>query len=330
MFRRIAAAAAAVSLLAVATPAGTAPPSSWDGLTLVKSRRFDAVYLMPGADFRNYTKVMLDPTEVAFQKNWLRDYNQQASFSMRLSDADAQRMLQTVQTGFEEIFRKAYTDAGYPIACFFPGNGFYPGGPVPESAPSHAHPVAPPQTGAKDLKVVKVAAPAINCVFNTSCKVTVTDSVGDIPLPGISGKAVLQSRTYQGAAGAPAAGLTGYDYRVDLTQAVGIVNIPCVSSLTVDFGPASSLHYSGGPGLEQVFVITKGGLGSVAPVTAVQTGRAITFTFQPSVCAGSAPGKGDTSFFFGLASSKPPKAITAIVTVAGGAPLSVAARAPQP
>jgi len=115
MIRRLVAAAAALSLLAAATPAGTAPPASWDGLTLVKSKRFDAVYLMPGADFRNYTKVMLDPTEVAFQKNWLRDYNQQASFSMRLSDADAQRMLQTVQTGFEEIFRKAYTDAGYPI-----------------------------------------------------------------------------------------------------------------------------------------------------------------------------------------------------------------------
>jgi hypothetical protein len=58
---------------------------------------------------------MLDPTEVAFEKNWLRDYNSRASFSMRLSDADAQRMLQTVQTGFEDIFRKVYSDAGYPI-----------------------------------------------------------------------------------------------------------------------------------------------------------------------------------------------------------------------
>jgi hypothetical protein len=115
MIRRFVAAAAALSLLAAGTPAGSAPPASWDGLTLVKSKRFDAVYLMPGADFRNYTKIMLDPTEVAFEKNWLRDYNQRAPFNSRLSDADAQRMLQTVQTGFEEIFRKAYTDAGYPI-----------------------------------------------------------------------------------------------------------------------------------------------------------------------------------------------------------------------
>ncbi|HKT54861.1 MAG TPA: DUF3313 family protein, partial [Caulobacteraceae bacterium] len=115
MIRRFAAAAAAISLLAVGTPAGSAPPSSWDGLTLVKSKRFDAVYLMPGADFRSYSKVLLDPTEVAFEKNWLRDYNSQAPFNQRLSDADAQRMLQTVQTGFEDIFRKVYADAGYPI-----------------------------------------------------------------------------------------------------------------------------------------------------------------------------------------------------------------------
>jgi hypothetical protein len=34
--------------------------------------------------------------------------------------------------------------AGYPNDCYFPGNGFYPGGTVSETAPSHAHPVVPP------------------------------------------------------------------------------------------------------------------------------------------------------------------------------------------
>src|SRR4029079_5351404 len=104
---------------------------------------------------------------------------------------------------------------GSPRACFVPANGFYPGGPVPETAPSHAHPVTPTQTGATDLKIVKVnagIAKPFTCLFNPSCKVTVTDSVGDIQLPGITGKAVLQSRTYQGEAGTPAAGLTAYEY----------------------------------------------------------------------------------------------------------------------
>jgi uncharacterized protein DUF3313 len=118
MIRRLAAAAAAaaISLLAVGTPAGSAPPDNWDGLTKVPAKRLDAVYLLPGADFRAYTKVMLDPTEVAFQKNWLRDYNQQASFGRQMSDADAQQLLDKVRTGFEQVFEKVYTNAGYPIS----------------------------------------------------------------------------------------------------------------------------------------------------------------------------------------------------------------------
>ena len=46
--------------------------------------------------------------------------------------------------------------AGYPPECYFPANGFYPGGPVPETAPTgpHQHPVVPsgpsvPPTGAR-------------------------------------------------------------------------------------------------------------------------------------------------------------------------------------
>src|ERR1700757_4913483 len=114
--RRLAAFAAVLAITSVTgerAAQAAKPPAEWDGLVLVDSKRLDRVYLLPGADFRSYTKVMLDPTEVAFKKNWLRDYNSRASFNSRLSDADAQRMLQTVQTGFEDIFRKTYSDAGY-------------------------------------------------------------------------------------------------------------------------------------------------------------------------------------------------------------------------
>jgi hypothetical protein len=46
----------------------------------------------------------------------------------------------------------AVPPAGYPPECYFPANGFYPGGPVPETAPTgpHQHPVVPsgpPVTG---------------------------------------------------------------------------------------------------------------------------------------------------------------------------------------
>ncbi|HEX4709495.1 DUF3313 family protein [Phenylobacterium sp.] len=92
------------------------PPPTWDDLVQVKSKRADAVYLLPGADFKPYTKIMLDPTEVAFRKNWLRDYNNsRTSLGSRISDSEAQEMMKKVQTGFEEIFIKAYQDAGYQV-----------------------------------------------------------------------------------------------------------------------------------------------------------------------------------------------------------------------
>ena len=40
-----------------------------DGLVKVAPRRMDLAWLRPGADFRVYTKVIVDPTQVAFRPN---------------------------------------------------------------------------------------------------------------------------------------------------------------------------------------------------------------------------------------------------------------------
>src|SRR5437899_3713422 len=116
MPRRLLATCVALALIgATAPPAAAAtPPPAWDGLSLVKAKKVQAVYLLPGADFRGYSKVMIDPTEVAFKKDWVRDYNSRA-VSSRISDADAKKMLEAARTGFEEIFRQAYADAGYQV-----------------------------------------------------------------------------------------------------------------------------------------------------------------------------------------------------------------------
>jgi hypothetical protein len=187
----------------------------------------------------------------------------------------------------------------------------------------------PAVAAATPLSVVNVGAPAINCVFNTSCTVGVTDSAGSIPLPGISGTATLQSRTFTGGAGAPAAGFNGYEYRVNLTNAVGILNIPCIQSLRVTFGPVAPFQYNGSGPTDQVYVVTSGGLGSIGLSSADQVGNDITFTFASPVCAGGSPGTGATSFFFGLASAGAPTSVTALAfPLGGGSALSVAARAP--
>jgi hypothetical protein len=184
---------------------------------------------------------------------------------------------------------------------------------------------------AASLSFVNVTAPAINCVFNTPCTVTVTDSVDTIAVPaGLwTGTARLQSRTFVGAAGSPAAGKTAYEYRVDLTQAVSDGEVPCVTDIAIDFGPVTKLQNNKVGPLDDVFVITKGGLGTVGLYAVDQTGSVITFTFNQPVCAGPTPGSGHTSHFFGLASAHPPHAINAKVSVPGLDPIDVKARAPE-
>lgn len=157
---------------------------------------------------------------------------------------------------------------------------------------------------AAPLSVVDVAAPATNCVFNSTpipnvpppaCQVVVNDSIGVFTPPGDIGVARLQSRTYPGTAPAPAAGDMAYVYRVDLTTVKGVTAANCVTKLALKFGPVVKLQY-GPSGDADIFVVTSGGLGSVKIASADQVGSTITFTFAQPVCPRA------TSYFFGLAS----------------------------
>ena len=114
LFFGVAAATATVVLSPLAARGGEMP-KSWDGLVLVKSKKLEAVYLLPGADFATYDKVLLGPTEVAFAKDWVENYNMQADFNHRLAPSDAQRIMTAVRTGFQSIFSKAFIKAGYHV-----------------------------------------------------------------------------------------------------------------------------------------------------------------------------------------------------------------------
>src|SRR6266568_2453621 len=137
------------------------------------------------------------------------------------------------------------------------------------------------------LKIVNVSAPAINCVFNPACTVTVNDTSDNVTL-STGGTGFLQSRTYTGAPGSPAAGLFAYEYRLDLRNAVVINAISCIDALTISFGPVvGSLDYNGDLKPDQVFVVTGGGIGSIglASATWIAPGRII-FKFSSPVCEG--------------------------------------------
>ncbi len=180
------------------------------------------------------------------------------------------------------------------------------------------------------LDIVSVSAPAINCIFDLDCTITVTDTADHFTLAGTAGDAFLQSRTFPaGEPGTVAEGLYAYLYRIDLRDLAGITHIPCVTSFSIEFGPVVPLNYDGIGVADDVFVVTAGGLGTVGPVLADQVGDAITFTFDPAVCPGSFPGDGETTFFFGLTSVNPPRFVTAQVKDTQALVYNLEARAPH-
>jgi len=104
------------SALVLASPAAVhAQRANWDGLVQVKSKRLSLVYLQPGADFRGYTKVLVEPTEVAFDKNWRRDYNRTATTAGRISEQELQSAITRGVQAASDIFGQAWTRAGYAV-----------------------------------------------------------------------------------------------------------------------------------------------------------------------------------------------------------------------
>ena len=170
------------------------------------------------------------------------------------------------------------------------------------------------------LTVVNVVAPDINCVFEATCRVVVNDSIGNLSFTPLGKGARLQTRTFMSAIGSPAAGKMAYLYRVDLTNANGFTD--CLAGLVLDFGPVPKLPFSKNL-LSHVYVITKGGIGTVGIKSAEQVGHIIQFNFTSYLCSGQ------SSFFFRLAAAKSPMSSTATLFGIGNPPIvTTSARVP--
>jgi len=108
---------AAVALATLAPAAGAKLPTTWDGLVEVKAQKLAAVYLLPDADFRAYSQVMFDPSQVAFQKNWQQNYNATTiSLGNQVTNQEVQQDIALAQAGLNKIFAEAFTKEGYQIA----------------------------------------------------------------------------------------------------------------------------------------------------------------------------------------------------------------------
>lgn len=117
---RVKALFAAVLLMGAAAPAVAkdGPPPNWDGLVQVNSDKLEYVYLLPGANFKSYTQLLLGTPEVAFAPNWLKDMNNQdwgGDFNMPISKQDAIKKLQAIQKAWNESFTDGFQKAGYTL-----------------------------------------------------------------------------------------------------------------------------------------------------------------------------------------------------------------------
>jgi hypothetical protein len=90
-------------------------PDNWDGLVQIKPRRMDMVYVLPGADFRPYSKVMLDRTEVAFRKDWLKNMNDTRTVSRKIDDGEVAKIKEAASSNFSDVWTKALERAGYQV-----------------------------------------------------------------------------------------------------------------------------------------------------------------------------------------------------------------------
>jgi len=108
------AAAAALALLSASAVAKA--PASWDGLVQVKAKKLALGYLRPDADFRAYSKVMFDPPQVAFNKNWKRDFNSTTmSLAGRINDSDVRDAVDAATKSVSKIFPERFAQEGYQV-----------------------------------------------------------------------------------------------------------------------------------------------------------------------------------------------------------------------
>lgn len=155
------------------------------------------------------------------------------------------------------------------------------------------------------LRVVHVFAPEINRVFSRSGSMIANDTVAPVILAGTKGEGFLQSRSgTPGEPGTAGAGLSSYFYRLSLS---GLFGDAAVRSLEVSIARPATLNLSdaGVKAEAEVFVVTQGGLGTIAPSRAEIVGDHVVLTFDPPLRAG------EDSYFIGIAASGLPVSATA-------------------
>jgi hypothetical protein len=103
-------------IVAFAAPAWSADrddaPETWEGLKRVKRAGLDTVYEREGLDLAQYKRVMLDPVEVSFDKNW----NPKRGIVTTLDSANPAKIREDLAKLARDVFRRELEKkGGYPF-----------------------------------------------------------------------------------------------------------------------------------------------------------------------------------------------------------------------
>ncbi len=107
---------------AVAAPLQAASPATYEGLVAVQSRNLDEFYLRPNADLASYRKIVIDPVQVTFRKDWNKDFVDPHGSTRRLSQDDVRRIAGDTASAMQSAVAEAFKARGYEIAAA-PGPG---------------------------------------------------------------------------------------------------------------------------------------------------------------------------------------------------------------
>jgi hypothetical protein len=106
----IIAASATATLASCATmpqQAASRTPDTWEGLERVQRPGLDTVYLRPGATLNAYRRILLDPIEVSFDKNWDPDGDR-----ARLESVDPEKIRRDLAEIARDVFREELEQRG--------------------------------------------------------------------------------------------------------------------------------------------------------------------------------------------------------------------------
>ncbi|MEO8347058.1 MAG: DUF3313 family protein [Betaproteobacteria bacterium] len=113
---------AAMSTVVFAAVSDSYRAATQEGLASVQSRTLDEVYLRPSVDFVGYRKVLIEPVQVSFRRNWLKDLNATRGPSRWISESDAQDVLQAATASMAKTVADEFISKGYAIVTA-PGPG---------------------------------------------------------------------------------------------------------------------------------------------------------------------------------------------------------------